>query len=82
MAFTLYFPSTVIETTVTFSIFPVVAPSRPLSTISHRHTAFGLDPGAIAALMNPGGFSHISSCHSSALDGAAIGSVPPSVCHA
>ena len=61
----------------------VVAPSRPLSANSHRHTAVGLAPGARAALMNPAGFSQMSSCQSSASRGAGIGSPPaPSWCQA
>jgi hypothetical protein len=76
VASTRYFPSTVIATTVTFSGL-VVGPSRPISPSSHRQVATGFAPGSIAALRKPCGFSHMSSCQSSASSGGAgMGAAP------
>ena len=76
-------PSTVIDTMNIFS-GRTVAPSRPISPSSQRQVAWGLAPGSWAALRNPWGLIHMSSCHTSAWSGCAATGSPssPSRCQA
>src|SRR5712692_9781783 len=75
VASTLYFPFTVIDTTVVFS-GTVSGPSRPISPSSHRHAAFGLAPGIIAALRKPCGLRYNSTGHISAISGGTAVGLP------